>query len=81
MPNKAWHGVVNHLWTDDKALEDFKQLYQTKIDFSIDELGVLFNHFKIRNIPTLLWVKDGKVIQRITDFSQPEQLVKQLSAQ
>ncbi|MDT3295992.1 redoxin family protein [Shewanella sp. SP2S2-6] len=81
VPNKAWHGVVNHLWTDDKALEDFKQLYQTKIDFSIDELGVLFNHFKIRNIPTLLWVKDGKVIQRITDFSQPEQLVKQLSAQ
>ncbi|HAY95710.1 thioredoxin family protein, partial [Shewanella sp.] len=66
---------------DNKALEDFKQLYQPQVDFSIDELGVLFNHFKIRNIPTLLWVKDGKVIQRITDFSQPEKVVEQLSAQ
>ena len=63
LPNKAWHGVVNHLWTDDKALADFNALYQPQIAFSIDELGVLFNHFSIRNIPTLLWVKDGKVIQ------------------
>lgn len=80
LPNKAWHGVVNHLWTDDKALTDFKQLYNTKIDFSIDELGVLFNHFNIRNIPTLLWVKDGKVIETITDFSDTNAVVNTLSA-
>ncbi|MDH0447088.1 redoxin family protein [Shewanella sp. GD04112] len=80
LPNKAWHGVVNHLWTDDKALADFKQLYPSRVDFSIDELGVLFNHFSIRNIPTLLWVKDGKVIERITDFSQPDKIVARLKA-
>lgn len=80
LPNKAWQGVVNHLWTDDKALADFKQLYSPKIDFSIDELGVLFNHFNIRNIPTLLWVKDGDVMKTITDFSDANAVVKTLSA-
>lgn len=80
LPNKAWHGVVNHLWTDDKALTNFKYLYKLQVDFSIDELGVLFNHFKIRKIPTLLQVKDGKVIQRITDFSQHKQVAELLSA-
>lgn len=64
-----WQGVVNHLWTDDKALADFIALYQLKVPFKIDEAGVLFQHFNVRQIPVLLKIKDGQVISRITDFN------------
>ena len=79
LPNQNWQGVVNHLWTDDKALADFVKLYQMNINFSIDNAGVLFNHFKINNIPTIVQVKDGKVIREITDLSNQGEVVKQLS--
>ncbi len=78
LPDMPWHGVVNHLWTDEKALEEFKKLYQLKTSFSIDTSGVLFNRFRIRDIPTLLWVKDGKVITRISDFKNIDAVVEQL---
>lgn len=81
LPDRAWLGVVNHLWTDEQALAEFNSLYNMTVPFSIDEAGVLFNHFNIRTIPTLLVIKDGKVQQRITDFSNTNNLVQQLSGQ
>lgn len=81
LPAKAWHGVVNHLWTDEQALAEFNTLYKMTVPFSIDEAGVLFNHFNIRVIPTLLEIKDGKVSQRITDFTDTKRVVQQLSGQ
>ncbi|OBP14976.1 redoxin [Rheinheimera sp. SA_1] len=67
-PKAHWQGVVNHLWTDDKALTDFIGLYQLKVPFQIDTGGVLFQHFNVREIPVLLKIKDGKIVTRITDF-------------
>ena len=81
LPHSRWHGVVNHLWTDKQALAEFNSLYNMKVPFSIDEAGVLFNHFNIRTIPTLLEIKDGKVLKRITDFTDTTQVVQQLSGQ
>jgi len=68
-PDQHWQGVVNHLWTDDKALTDFIALYQLKVPFQIDTGGVLFQHFQVREIPVLLKIKDGKTVSRITDFN------------
>ncbi|RVU40772.1 redoxin domain-containing protein [Rheinheimera riviphila] len=68
-PAQHWQGVVNHLWTDDKALNDFIALYQLKVPFQIDSGGVLFQHFNVREIPVLLKIKDGKTVARITDFN------------
>lgn len=81
LPDQSWHGVVNHLWTDDKALSDFNQLYQMQVPFSIDTAGVLFNEYKVSSIPTLLKIKDGAVVTRITDFSNPERVIEQLSGE
>lgn len=80
LPDKPWQGVVNHLWTDDKALNDFQKRYVPPIDFRIDHGGVLFNHFSIRDIPTLLWINDGKVVERITDFKNTKEIVKRLQS-
>lgn len=63
---KGWHGFVNHLWTDKKALTDFTQLYDINFPFNIDTNGVLFTHFNIRSIPTIIKIEDGKVIARIS---------------
>lgn len=63
---KKWHGFVNHLWTDKKALTDFTQLYNISFPFDIDTNGALFTYFNIRSIPTIIKVEDGKVIKRIT---------------
>ncbi len=81
LPDQSWHGIVNHLWTDEKALSDFNQLYQMKVKFSIDTAGVLFNEYKISSIPTLLKIKNGKIITKITDFSHPDAVIKQLRGQ
>jgi len=78
LPEKNWRGVVNHLWTDDKALGEFNTLYQMKVPFQIDSYGVLFQHFNVRTIPVLLKLKDGKKVAEVTDFSKPQQVVKQL---
>jgi thiol-disulfide isomerase/thioredoxin len=78
LPQKNWSGVANHLWTDDKALAEFNALYQMKVPFQIDSFGVLFQHFNVRSIPVLLKIKDGKKVAEISDFSNPQQVVKQL---
>lgn len=78
LPKAHWVGVVNHLWTDDKALAEFNQLYQMKIPFQIDHYGAFFQHFKVRQIPVLLTVQNGKVTHEISDFTNIEQVVQQL---
>lgn len=78
LPQKNWSGVVNHLWTDDKALTEFNTLYQMKVPFQIDSYGVLFQHFNVRSIPVLLKIKDGKKVAEISNFSNPQQIAKQL---
>ncbi|PIW59066.1 redoxin family protein [Shewanella sp. CG12_big_fil_rev_8_21_14_0_65_47_15] len=79
LPNKPWHGFVNHLWTDEQALTEFNQLYHMQVPFSIDTAGTLFTEFNIRSIPMLIRVKDGKVTARISDFSNQDVVIKQLS--
>lgn len=79
-PDDHWQGVVNHLWTDDKALADFIGLYQLKVPFQIDTGGVLFQHFNVREIPVLLKVKEGKIVSRITDFNDLAQVRRTLQS-
>lgn len=79
LPKARWTGIVNHLWTDDKALAEFNALYKMQVPFQIDHNGVLFQHFNVRQIPVLLKVSNGKVVQEISDFSNPAQVLNQLA--
>ncbi len=63
---EAMQGFVNHLWTDKKALEDFVQLYDIDFPVKVDDDGVLFTHFNVRNIPMVIKIENGKVIERLT---------------
>lgn len=64
--NLVWHGFVSHLWTDKKALKDFIKLYNIKLPLEIDVGGVLFNHFNIREMPTVIKIENGSVIKKFT---------------
>lgn len=66
--------IVNHLWTDDKAVAEFKDKYLLTLPVSIDEHGVLFRQFNVRNLPLLLQIKDGKVLTTVTDFKQQSEV-------
>lgn len=66
----SWIGIVNHLWTDAKALEEFTQKYGTTIPFHIDDHGALFQHFNVRDLPQLIKIENGIITERITDFSE-----------
>ncbi|MAD77668.1 MAG: redoxin [Rheinheimera sp.] len=79
-PEANWTGIVNHLWTDEAALAEFTTKYAIAIPFQIDNHGVLFQHFNVRNMPLLLKITDGKVVTEITDFSDPARVIQQLSA-
>lgn len=79
LSDKNWQGVVNHLWTDEKALSEFTELYEIELPFLVDTGGVLFSAFNVRTLPTLISLKDGKVQARITDFSDEDAVVEQLS--
>lgn len=78
-PKARWHAIVNHLWTDDKALQQFKQQYQLQVPLQIDQHGVLFQHFNVRQIPQLLKITNGQVVLRISDFSDPAAVSRQLA--
>jgi len=78
LPSANWLGVVNNLWTDDKALAEFTSKYDMKMPFKIDSDGVLFRQFNVRKIPVLLKLKDGKVATEISDFDNPDAVVQQL---
>jgi thiol-disulfide isomerase/thioredoxin len=60
-----WGIVVNHLWTDSAATKEFAEKYKVDTTITIDKGGVLFEHFKVREIPAVLVVENGKVIERI----------------
>jgi hypothetical protein len=70
LPGPPLKVIVNHLWTDDKAVAEFKDKYQLNLPVSIDEYGVLFRQFNVRSLPVLLQIKDGKVLTTVTDFKQ-----------
>ena len=78
LPGPQLKVIVNHLWTDDKAVAEFKDNYQLKLPVSIDEHGVLFRQFNVRNLPLLLKIKDGKVLTTVTDFNQPGEVENSL---
>ncbi|WKE65203.1 protein-disulfide reductase DsbD family protein [Gallaecimonas kandeliae] len=80
LPNRPWQVLVNNLWTDDKSVQEFRDKFGLRQPIQVDEQGLLFNHFAVRDIPALLWVKDGKVLARITDFDDQAAVASQLSA-
>ncbi|NVK57036.1 MAG: redoxin family protein [Alteromonadaceae bacterium] len=70
--------VVNHLWTDNAALKKYKQKYGFTSDVVIDDNGNSFLGFNVRHVPTLIIVRDGKIIARSHNPAEFQQQVSNL---
>lgn len=75
----AWQGVISRLWTGQAELSNYIKKYQIKHPIAIDVSNSLFHQYEIKDLPSLVIVKEGKVILKTSDFSDQESLLKQLS--
>jgi len=73
-----WQGIISRLWTGAEELTQFKKKYQIQYPINIDSQNQLFHQFKITTLPTLVIVKNDKVIFRTSSFDQPLAINKQL---
>ncbi|MBV1870981.1 MAG: redoxin domain-containing protein [Gammaproteobacteria bacterium] len=78
-PDFAWHGIISRLWTGDKDLIAYKNKYQTVHGLTIDKNNQLFHHYSVKDLPTLILVKNNEVIVKITSFIDRDSLVKILA--
>lgn len=65
-----WHGIVSRLWTGEKDLAEYADKYAIPYENYIDQSSALFLEHAIEQLPTLLVLKDGRVVARLEDFSQ-----------
>lgn len=60
---------ISQLWTDAHAATEYITKFNVRHPISIDFGNELFIENSISIVPTLIIYKDGKIIERITDFS------------
>ena len=60
---------ISQLWTDQAAVTEYKEKFNVSHPLTIDYGNDLFINNEISKVPTLLVYKDGKIINRITDFT------------
>jgi thiol-disulfide isomerase/thioredoxin len=71
-----WLGVISHLWTGEKEMDEYREKYQIPYFMMVDSQDQEFVRFNVKDYPTLILLKDGKEIYRTSDFSEPEFLTK-----
>lgn len=74
----SWLGVINRLWTTDKDMVEYKTKYSIEHPMQIDKSNRLFHKYAIDDLPTLLIIKNDKVLARITDFSNKDNIISAL---
>lgn len=75
----VWQGIISRLWTGPTELANYTQKYQVKHPIAIDVSNSMFHQYGIKEFPSLVVVKNGVVILKTSDFSNPKSLAKQLS--
>lgn len=75
-PDIIWNGIVSRLWTGNKDLSDYKKKYSINHSIDIDMSNSLFHQYSVNDLPTLLLIKNNKVILKVTNFSDSKELNK-----
>ncbi len=77
--NIEWQGIISRLWTGPAELANYTKKYQVKHPIAIDVSNSMFHQYGVKQFPSLVVVKNGAVILKTSDFSEPTSLAKQLS--
>jgi len=75
-----WQGVISRLWTGAKELKSYVNKYSITYPIAIDASNELFHQYTIKDLPSLVVVKNGKVLYETSNFSNTETLAAQLLA-
>jgi len=77
-PQFNWVGIASRLWTEEKELEKYKLKYDIFHPLQIDVTNKLFFDYHVKNFPTLVLLKDGEEIDRISSFKDKKNLIDKL---
>jgi len=77
--NIKWHELVSRLWTAEQDLAVYKKKYNIKHDIEIDKSNQLFHQYSVKDLPTLIFIKNNKIIFNSTELSNKEKLENVLS--
>lgn len=78
-PKLQLSAYVTHLWTEPRDVDDYSKKFALPYKVSMDDNNEQFRHFKASGYPTVIVLKDGKEITRITEFDgsqKPLQAIK-----
>lgn len=77
-PNVNWQTLVSRLWTDKNHLNEYKEKYQLNHSIAIDESNQLFHQYTIKNLPSLVLIKNDKMV-KIIDFEKIDDITKNIN--
>lgn len=77
-PNINIHGVMSRLWTDEKALANYTQRYKIDYPIEIDTDNRQFHQLGIKQLPTLVLIKNGVVVDKIVKFNDAKIITQKL---
>jgi hypothetical protein len=78
-PQLKVHGLATRLWTGKDDLEEYKKRVKPLYSLQIDETNEIFFHFKIKQVPTLILLKNGKELTRIEKFSEKKDVLSKIN--
>ncbi len=79
-PEYAWQGLVSRLWTAETDMAEYRAKFDVTHPIAIDRSNRLFHQYGISDLPVLLIVRDGEVVDRIDDFSNRALIEAKLGA-
>jgi peroxiredoxin len=79
-PQFNWLGVISHLWTGEKEMIEYQEKYQISYPMLIDSQEHAFVQYQVKDYPTLILLKDGQEVYRVSDFSEITEISKSVLA-
>jgi len=71
-PKLQLSAYVTHLWTEPTDVDDYSKKFSLPYKVSMDDNNKQFRYFKASGYPTVIVLKDGKEITRVTEFDGSE---------
>lgn len=79
-PTLQLSAYVTHLWTEKADVDDYSKKFSLPYNVSMDDNNEQFRRFKATGYPTVIVLKDGNEITRITEFDGSEKPLQAIKA-
>lgn len=69
-----WQGVISRLWTGSTELDNYTEKYNITYPLLLDATNEAFHQYQIKQLPTLIIIKNGEVVFKTSDLLNIENL-------